>query len=330
MVTETTLARKTKAEIIDEYLKLRNKLEGARELSQSVNDPKQLDLLAAAQKFSPDAILREIGQLKLQIHSELDGLAEKLIASSKTLNQLQEAVGFSKNQLQNLHNIQIGVESVDQLVKEYEEAKMKQQLEYEQRKLELDSVIASAKRQWEREKEEQEYQASVQKRRAKEQLAEELAKERTALEEREKTIMAQEAEVKGLQEEFATFPERLEKAAEEARKKAVREIEQRFAEQLKFVKREHENELNIAKLNLAHSESAAKSQSAEIAKLRSELERAYLQSQNMAARIIESSGMIKPNKQLTENHKIGDHKPEQPPLPQSLPRPVDSKPDPGS
>ena len=330
MVTETILVKKTKAEIIDEYLKLRNKLEGARELSQSVNDPKQLDLLAAAQKFSPDAILREIGQLKFQIHSELDGLAEKLIASSKTLNQLQEAVGFSKDQLQNLHNIQIAVESVDQLVKEYEEAKMKQQLEYEQRKLELDNVIASTKRQWEREKEEQEYQASVQRRRAKEQLAEELAKERAALEEREKIITAQEAEMKRLQGEFAAFPERLEKAAEEARKKAAREIEQQFAEQLKFIKKEHENQLNIAKLNLAHSESAAKSQSAEIAKLRSELERAYLQSQNMAARIIESSGLIKPNKQLTEDHKIEEHKPENPPSPQSLPQSADPKPDPGS
>lgn len=293
MLSPSTLLKKTKQEIIDEYNRLASQIEGARDLAQAVHDPKRGEIVQSALQFTPDTVISKISDLKREVGGELDALAEKLITASKTFSQLQEAIAYSRDQLQHFKNIQTGAEALDLLIREHDLSKRKLETEYAARKQELDDTIAAAKRQWEREQEEYQYGTELKTRRAKSELQEELAKEQQTLTDRETALKSREDTVKQQEQEIAAFPKRMEIAMEEARKQTTRDLEERFAEQMKLVKKEHENELGIAGLKTAHAEAMLKTQAADIAKLRAELERSAAQVQAMATKIIESSGMVK-------------------------------------
>lgn len=287
------LAKKTKPEILEAYQELLSKFEEAKNLAQSTSSPQNKIALEIAENHSMETILKEMGDLKIKVHNYFDTLTEQLLGATQTFGQLREATTVAQNNLQTTHNLQIAADALEQLVQDYEKKQKELELNHQQKSAELNQSVEIKKRDWQREAEEYTYNTKLQHKREKELFEEDLVKQQKILTEREQNIANQEAEIQKLRIEVASFNQRLAAEIARAREALAQSLEQEFANRLTLIHKDRENEQKMAQLKITHLEDLAKKQAQEIDQLRAEAEKAHMQSQNIALKLIENPSLIR-------------------------------------
>lgn len=284
------LSKKTKSEILSFYKDLLGHIEEAKNTAQDIQSPKSQEVVEQAKLYSPENLIKELGETKLAIHGYFESTSEKLLTASNIFGQLQEAIKISQNHLQAAYNIQVAASALDQLVKDYEAKKKETEAENQKLDYELGQAIESKKRDWQREIEEYNYATQLKRKREKEQFEEEIAKQNKLMTEREVNIASKETELQRLNTEVAEFKAKLDKAVHQTRQMALAEADHNFKNQLALTTKEKSNEVSLLNLKIQHLEDLTKNQKDEINKLAAEVEKAYGQSQAIALKLVENSG----------------------------------------
>ena len=109
------------------------------------------------------------------------------------------------------------------------------------------------------------------------------------LAEREQAVARQEQELAELRNRVERFPKELDTAVAREVKEALgrAELESKFKTQL--LQKEAEGEKNVLSTRIVGLEQAVKEQSEQIAKFKQQLEKSYLQVQNIALKAVEGS-----------------------------------------
>lgn len=301
------LAKKTKSEILNSYKELLNQIEEAKNIAQEAQSPKSQEVIEQAKLYSPENLIKELGETKLAIHGYFESISEKLLTASNIFGQLQEAAKISQNHLQTAYNIQVAASALDQLVKDYDAKKREIETENQKLNYELAQAIESKKRDWQREIEEYNYTTQLKRKREKEQFEEEIAKQNKLMAEREANLASKEIEFQRLDAEVAGFKTKLDESVHQAREIALVEADHNFKNQLTLAAKDKASEVNLLNMKIQHLEDLTKNQKDEINKLTAEVEKAYGQSQAIALKLVENSGSSReapPISSLSNSHGL--------------------------
>jgi hypothetical protein len=312
-------AKRPKAEVDKDLLKLINEAEGQNETSSPKIDElsrlREAEIRQAVAEITVEDVVKRISGLGLEITKSLSQLSERLVAEVEKLQNVREAVSMETRELERLHKIDIAATALDQLLVDYgkqkgdleadiscqREAWTKEEVERECQKKELEDNL---KKQRQRETDEYEYRKSLERKKAQDKYDEEMRlveknnKERQeALEkgwqQREGAIKEKEEEWVQMKREVEGFPERLKKETDAAATTATRAAEQKLEYQTLLIQKDGQAEKRFADIQIKSLEGALERQATEIEMLRKQVEEAKLQVQDIAIKAIEGASGAK-------------------------------------
>jgi DNA repair exonuclease SbcCD ATPase subunit len=304
MASISGLSKKTKGEILAEYEKLLASVDNARGLAQAVFQQETLDIMAKAR----DAGLPEAGQVLArakgdiaQTLSDLSGklgetlaaLGEKIQNESKKFEELQNAIEASKNLLEHQYNLQISAQALEILLADYKAKKEQAESEFKKIVGDLENEVFAKKTVWSREQETFDYEAKLKKDRLKKELEEIGAEKNKAWQERENVLRQKESEVSALKEKVEKMPVVIEKEIAQREKEISARVENEFKIKTGQSAQEWQAKDAIYKIKIENLEAQAKKQEAEIVLLKKEQETASRKAQDLAIKIVESTGNSK-------------------------------------
>jgi len=280
MPKEINLARKTKNELLESYDSLLQKYEELKMTSKLIQEPQNMELLSKTKDYTSENILKSASDLKIIFTNNLNELTEKLIAESKKFAEFQQAVELSKKNLEIAYNIQIAADTLGNLISEHEN-----------KKRELEIEMENKKRDWQREQEEYEYSAKLKRQREQNSYEDEMKEKNKQLEERVQNIKNQEQEISKLKTEAENFPKKLNQEVEQKEKELTAKLKAEFKIETEMAKKDWELNKKLLEMQNQNFEDIIKKQNSEITILRQEAEKANKKSQEMAVKVIESSGL---------------------------------------
>lgn len=300
MFSPSTLAKKTKAEIIEEYGKMQEKLEEIKENAHLVHAPESLQTIGKVKSETVETILDSItefnagfsqqaSELVKKVHDHLNTLSQEVMEKIKSFDELQRAIELSQKTLQNHYHLQIAAETIQQLVDEYEIKKRKLQEEFTAQKLVADEESGRQKRDWTRAQEELAYATKRQREREQEQWQDEQAKREAVVSEREKALAAKEEEFKSMQREVEFIPQKLQKELAVQEKILTVKLNQEWQSRLDQQQREREAQQSLWELKFKNLENIIKRQENEMLVAKKEQELANKKAQELAVKVIEHS-----------------------------------------
>lgn len=320
--TKKTIARpakRTKAEVENEFAQVRAQIEEARQDASpkldEIADLREAEVRQAVEGVSIEAVVQRISGLGLDINKALAGLSEQLTAEAGRLAAVREAVELEKRDLRRLHQMDVAATALDQLVQDY--ARQKQDLEHEiavQRaaweeqtgalERERKEQEESLRKQRQREAEDFEYKKALERKKAQDKYEEEMRllekknqEKQEALEktwqQRETALREQEIELKRLREEAGQFPARLEKEVQRATAETTRLTEARFEHQILVLEKDAQTEKRLAELRIKTLEDTLDRQAAQMAALQKQMDEAKQQVQDIAVKAIEGASGAK-------------------------------------
>ena len=317
--TPPARAKRAKAEVQEEFAEIQDEVQAARESADAKGDDvarhKESAVRQAVEGVSVDGVVEQISKLGLEVSRALNGISEKLVDEVNQLATLRQAVGLERQEIERLHKIDVAATALDQLVQEYE--KRKEQLESEiatQRSVWEDNVQAaererkeleeSLKKQRQREIDEYEYKKNLERKRAQDKYDEELRLQEKKNKDRQETLEKswaqreaalgeQEGELARLRKEAVEFPARLQRDIEQAAARAVKEAQQQADQQALLLKKEAESDRRIAELQIKTLEDLAARQNVQLADLQKHMDEAKKQVQEIALRAIEGASGAK-------------------------------------
>jgi len=297
-----TIAKKTKAEILDEYNSLLEKYDELKMISKTLNEPQNLELLDKAKEYTFDKIKGATDNLKNEIIKILSELSEKQTAEVQKLNDIQRAVEFSKKNLELNYGIQVAADTLQNLIQENENKKKEFEKELNLKKAEVEDEIWRTKRNWEREREEYDYDTEIKRRKDEDDYQVlKIQKEKGFLE-REAKIVKSEEEIKNMRQQIDSFPSQMETALKQREREVAQKLNAEFENKTLFSKKDWVTEKNILEMQVKNLEELVKRQDDEIDKLRKEVENTRGHAQQLATKIIESGVSSKnPPKPEVEN-----------------------------
>lgn len=271
------LAKKTKAELLEEYAKLVEQHEELRRTAQLVSDPQSVALMSKVESYTADQLTTSIAELKTSVNGTLNELAEKLIAEAQKFSELQKSIDLSKKNLELHYNVQIGAETLDRLIADH--------------KMEMatfEEGIGSKKRDWTRTQEEHEYMMQLKKRRAEEEFEELKTKNERDLRAQQEALALRGNEIQELRAQVDRFPAELELKLKEREREVAASMKAEWDAQFLNAKKDWESQKNLYELRVATFEERIKAHLLENASVKQELERANKRVQELATKIIES------------------------------------------
>ncbi|MBI5077130.1 hypothetical protein HZB94_02000 [Candidatus Falkowbacteria bacterium] len=294
----STLAKKKKAEILEEYSKLKEKLEDASGLAQQVYKQQNLDIIAKAKEQDTNAIAKVFSALKQTMNAEVNGLLEQLnveltklmqktLAGAKEFDDLQNGVEISKQTLEANYNIQIGAETLANLIDEYTKKQKDLEDAFQIEKDELEMKIALRKRDWEREQEELAYSTKLQREREQAQFETARTEQEQTLAARENTLNQREGDLKRLQDVVTKMPENIQKEVEKKEGEILKNLQIKFAQDLKNAQQTWTAEKNIYELRIENLQTQLEKQQITISEIKIEADKAAKKAQELAITIIE-------------------------------------------
>jgi hypothetical protein len=327
----------TKQEMLDAYNELQQQLQEKRveELKpeDKIEEKKAMKLVETGDSLSVDGVMKDIGNLKLEMGKVFTGLADQLQQEVSKYNAVKQAISIKEEELKEIFEIQKTASSLNALMEvqrrkrdEFEEemAEIKEdltreietlRLEWEKEKklhtLEIRERDSSESKQREREKEEYQYALQRERQLARNQfedekagyeeekarLEKEIAEKKEGMEKefsaREESIRQSEQELKELRGKVAAFPGELEAAIAREAKVAVDRVKLEAKNREELLNKESEGERNVFTTRIAALENKVKEQSETIAKLAQQHEKAYSQVQEIAIRAVEGSSGAK-------------------------------------
>lgn len=288
----TSLSKKTKTELVEEYNKLLEKYDELKMTSQALGDKRNLEIFEKAKDYTFDKIALSITNLKNELNSILNQLSDKLFSETQKLNELQQAMELSKKHLEVNYGIQIAADTLQNLVTEHESKKKEFEKELAFKKLEIEEEVEKVRRDRRREEEEYEYDTAFKHRRKEEAYQEEATKRENALEERERNMKEQEIEIQNMRKQMDDFPKQLDNALRQREQETTKNLKVEFEHTIGSMKKDWNAEKNIFEMQIKNLEEQLKRQSSEAIMLRQEAERANKKAQELAIKIVESGAKI--------------------------------------
>jgi hypothetical protein len=311
----TARPRRSKADVQQEFLKIREELAAAREArnvkAEEVAHLKEAEVRQAVDVLSVEGVAQRISALGIQISKALADVSNDLIAEVQRLSTVREAVAFERTELERLHKIDIAATALDQLVQDYDSKSHALEAEMSARRTLWDAELRSReraekeydeslKKQRQRETEEYEYKKAIDRKKSQEKYDEDMRalekrsreKQETlekGWEQRERTVKEREEEYGRLQLEVSSFSSRLQGETEHAASEATRQTEQRFEQQVLLMTKEREADRRLSDLQVKTLEETVARQTAQMAALQKQLDDAKQQVQDIALKAIEGA-----------------------------------------
>jgi colicin import membrane protein len=265
----------------------------------------------AVEGLTAEGVVQRISGLSLDLTHSLSELSAKLVAETESLNELREAVGLEKRELERLHKIDVAVTAIDHLVQDYH--KQKSELEAEisaqreawtqeelTRAREQKEAEEALKKQRQRESEEFEYKKALERKKALDKYDEDVRlqekKNKEKQESLEKSWSQREAALKEKEEEWArlktevdAFPARFKKEVDGAVASALKVAEQKNEQLMIIFRKDAEADKRVSELQIKGLQETVSRQFEEIAALQKQLEEAKRQVQDIAVKAIEGA-----------------------------------------
>ena len=295
MTTPSTLAKKTKADLIDEYQALLQRFDELKKDSRDAFAQPSLLSVQKAKTHTTENVIQAVSQLKTNInqqlsdfsntfHTHINAILSDLLNEAKKFDDVQQAIETSRQTLEVQHHVTVVAETLEQLVSEAEEKKKKMEMEFAEMHAARESEMQTDRRAWQREQEEHEYAFALKQRRNQEMWENEKAKREEALHARESALKETEREkqIKVAQEDLA-------KELIQREKEIEKRFQQEFTARSDQGRREWEGDRKMLELQMQVREDEIKRLQSELALLRKESEAAQKKTQELAVRVIESS-----------------------------------------
>jgi hypothetical protein len=320
----------TKKEMLETYNAFLKQLQEKREAElkpeKKIEEKKQKEVVKVAETLSSEGVVRDIGNLKLEIGKRLTHISDGLEEEVDKFKKIQKAIELKEGELTELYEIERSAETLAALIESQNQKRQEFESEMAARKEELNQEIRTVREGWEKEKKEHEAEvkerdAAEAKRREREkeeygydfkreqQLAKDKFEDEKAktgkeiqlkkeqmekeLAERERAIAEKEEELNELRTKVTAFP----KEMEEAINKAIKETTERIALEAKnreeLMRKEFDGERNVLTTRIESLEKTVKEQSGQIANLSGQLEKAYQKVQDIAVKSVEGSSNLK-------------------------------------
>jgi colicin import membrane protein len=312
-------AKRTKAEVREEFSAVQDEVQTARESADTKADElakqKEAEVRQAVEGVSVDGVVEQISKLGLDISRALSGISEKLVDEVNRLASLRQAVGLERQELERLHKVDVAAAALDLMVQEYEQQKEQLESEIAAQRSEWEAGVQTAererkeqeeilKKQRQRDIDEYEYKKNLERKRAQDKYDEEVRqrdkenKERQetlnkSWAEREAALREQEEELLRLRKESADLPARLQREMEQAAARAAEDARRQSEQQALLLKKEAEADRRIAELQIKTLEDVITRQNALIADLQKQMDEAKKQVQEIAVRAIEGASGAK-------------------------------------
>ncbi|MBN1974163.1 MAG: hypothetical protein JW787_11025, partial [Sedimentisphaerales bacterium] len=321
-------ASNTKNEILEAYNELLKKLEG-----QKPGQPKEIkekeereNVLKNAVSINKEGIIKQIAGLKISLNTELEKVEEALVAESKKLLQVQEAIQIQEQRLQDLYGINATADSMAVMLSLQREKKENFEKEMEQKQKQLDYEITETRQKWDKEKKESEQLTKEEKERLmkqrkrdeeeysysleiarkkdanvysqkKETLEKELTDKKTKFEQeiksREQAVINAETELTDLREKSVSFPKLIEQSVKEAVADNTAKLQTTYKFESQLKSKESESEVKLRDQEIASLKAKIKDIEIQLAQSFSKAEQADKSAKDIAIRAIESSANYK-------------------------------------
>lgn len=288
--TKSVSEKNTKNEILAAYQEL---LEDASvSATPSLEYQEEKTVVSAASSQTVEKISTELSKLKPSFAQAVNELTDRLTQEAETLSTIQKAIAISKKELEETLKIKVTAGLLYRLLetqKTTEEAfekemKEKRSVWDEEEKAHAQDVV----RKRTRDDEEYVYEMKLQKQRdSDERESGKLARERKESEEANaKAALVKELEE--LRKKAAQAPVDTDKAVKDAVARALTEAKKDGDVVLAQMKQQAESDMQMAGLKIESLEALNKTQVAEIAQLKKQLDEATRQVKDIAVSVIES------------------------------------------
>lgn len=298
MPSQSTLVRKTKQEVLEDFQKLKEEYEELKTASKLVYKPENQSMLAKVKEETGAKVIQAISELESSVSGELtkfsnnlsnilDNLSDKLADEVDKFQEVQQAIKISEQGLRLNRNIEVAADTLENLVEEYERKKKSFISETERLKEEMETQTAVKKRDWEREQEEHAYDLKLERRKENDSYEEEKAAREKILAAKEDEVQQRDEEFKKLTAEAADFPKRLEKELLVKEKEVATRLNGDFEGRVALMKKDWEAEKRFYELQMENLQQQIKKQDAEMGALKKETEAAGKKAQELAVKVIE-------------------------------------------
>lgn len=299
MQQTSSLAKKTKGELLDEFQKMLAQYEELKMTAKLVHSPHSAEAIAKAKSYTMESVEKAIAELQtttmggLQritatINEHLATLRDEILRAVGTFDQLQQAIEYSRKQLETQYHVQVAAETLERLVMENEMKQKQLEQEFATKKIALESEIELKRRDWRREQEEYEYTTKIRSTREQTRFEEEKQTQEKILQEREAAIINQETEFLSLKQQVQQLPERLQRELAGHGKKVGEEVEEMWKNKLELARKDWGSEKQLLELQLGAMKDQLKRAEAEIMRLKHESDLANQKAQELAVKVIES------------------------------------------
>lgn len=307
--------RRSKAEVQQEFLKVRGEVAAAREVRNAKLEETaklmEVEVRQAVDALSVETVAHGISALSVQISKALAEVSDNLIAEVQRLATVRDAVALERAELERLHKIDVASTALDELVRDYDSKKQALETEMSAQRAAWDAegkarersekeYDDNLKKQRQRETEEYEYKKNIERKKAQDKYDEETRalekknRERQealdkSWQEREAALKEREEELARLRQEVGGVAGRLQAETERARHEAVQQTEQRLEQQVLLMTKEREADRRLSELQIKTLEEHVAGQAAQIAALQKQLDDAKQQVQDIAVKAIEGA-----------------------------------------
>lgn len=320
----------TKKEMTDAYnallKQLQEKSEAELKPEKKIEEKKNREVVEVAEALSSEGVIKEIGNLKLEIGKKLTHISDGLEEEVSKFNQIQKAIEIKDEELKELYEIGRSAETLAALIEAQNQKRREFELEMTAQKEELNRGISITRDDWEKEK--KGYEAEIKERDAaeakrRERLKEEydytfkreqwLAKDKFEdekakvekeiqlkkeymekdLTEREEAVAEREEELAELQKKVIAFPDEIKEVVSRTIKETTERITLEAKNKEELISKEFEGERNVLKTRIESLEKTVKEQSSQISNLSGQLEKSYQKVQDIAIKSVEGSSNLK-------------------------------------
>jgi len=293
--------RSSKKEILDAYLDLVNKcqnevVDSKSKEAEKTEIQKEKTVKNVSELVNSENLIKSIGDTKVNINKMLVEIESLLTSKFEEFKNLNEAVSFQKQSLQNLYQVEVNSDTLLSVLKANGEAKdnfgeeMRKEREFWeiQKKNEKDKAS--------RELAEYEYEVKLKKRDFLQKFEEEKRilendqkQKIEELKQREEFIKSKEAEFLRLQNEVNNFANVIKEKCDMARAAKEAELNKDHQVEIKILKTEMNAEKEMLKSKIISSESVIEEQKQRIEKLNQQVQDASKQVQEIVLKSIDGT-----------------------------------------
>jgi colicin import membrane protein len=307
--------RRNRQEVQEEMESIRAQRAAEAEQTDSKSDEierrRVQEIRTQVEGLTVDGVVQTITSLGLEVSRSLGGLSESLVAQTRLLASVQEAVRLERAEIERIHQIDIAKTSLDQLLQDHDRAKQELETEIEvarttweqesrDRDRRLKEEDEALKKQRQRETEDYEYRRTIERKKAQDRhdedmrLLEKANKEKQEKlekdwQDRESALHAQEDELARLRQESAGFAERLKRDCERAAQESAHATEARLQQQILLAGKEMEAEKRLADSRIKALDETVNRLNDQIAGLQKQADDAKKQVQDIALKAIEGA-----------------------------------------